>query len=378
MKGTLTEEIRALRRDGSLPIDRGNSNPYCLLLREADGSRSAYYFSTPIYNRSSRRLLELRFRNTGSSFEAEGSSAMITVSGEGVLLKNDKGSLRASWGGAQYSLQGRSLVSADAEIYPTLNGVAVKVNNRGNGAFTMSLQTDRPFLQTRENTKSFSLMEEGFQPFMSLSTLGTLQPSGRVCAPATVSCRKKDDRSYEIRITPCSAQYGTLLFEINLYEAKLFQDTTVESKNMYENNAFGSMAFIGESETFGEQWLYTRLDTAKLPEMFGRTVRRALLYIPGYNDSAAACVASSAARRFCSFGSNWDNKIPLAAPAARSETVRGYQRLNITGLVAEKNTGKFTTSEGLVLRSGVKGSGFTALATGDNYFTPQILEINFK
>ena len=43
-----------------------------------------------------------------------------------------------------------------------------------------------------------------------------------------------------------------------MYERKLFLDTTVESKNIDVNNAFGSIAFIGNTDIFGEQWLYSR------------------------------------------------------------------------------------------------------------------------
>ncbi len=56
------ETVRALRNEAAPDMDLGNSNPYSLVIREKDGTRTAYCFGTPIYEKRSGRLLDLRFR----------------------------------------------------------------------------------------------------------------------------------------------------------------------------------------------------------------------------------------------------------------------------------------------------------------------------
>lgn len=82
--------------------------------------------------------------------------------------------------------------------------------------------------------------------------------------------------------------------------------------------------------------------------------------------------------RFCSFGSTWENRIPQSAHESDSQESVSYIDLNITHLLKEQNTGFIKRSEGLILRTKVKDSGFFAIATGDSYYAPQILEINFR
>lgn len=74
------EEIRQLRGGLPMAIDRGNTNRYRVLVSEKDGSTTAYYFSTPIYNKKSRRLIDLALRETPQGLRAVGSNAEITVS----------------------------------------------------------------------------------------------------------------------------------------------------------------------------------------------------------------------------------------------------------------------------------------------------------
>jgi len=378
MNDSILNEIRMLRKNGNLNINRKNSNRYRLLVHEEDASNTAYYFSTPIYGLKSRKLIDLRFRKDKDMYFAEGSNTNITVSGNEIIFKNSEGTLIVSWGAQQYFLHNRNLISDITEVYPTLNGVAVKVKHKDNADFRLHICVDKPFMNIRENTKCFALMSEGFIPFMTVSSIGTANSYGKICSPAKVSYHKIDDRSYYVNVTSVSSLHGTFMFEINLYEPKLFQDTTVESKNANENNAFGSTAFIGDSETFGEQWLYSRLDYSKISEVIDREIRKMILHIPRYNDSEVVLAGFEVAQRFCSFGSNWDNKIALARMISESSIKQKYQSIDITDLMVNRRTHSFNKSEGMILRSKVKGSGFTAIATGDNYYTPQILEINFK
>ena len=61
---SVLEEITKLRKEPFI-IDHHNSNRYRLVVQENDGSKTGYYFSTPIYNRKTRKLIEHRFQKNG-------------------------------------------------------------------------------------------------------------------------------------------------------------------------------------------------------------------------------------------------------------------------------------------------------------------------
>ena len=60
-----TKEIVKLRKGFPIIIDYHNSNRYRFVAQENNESKTAYYFSTPIYSRKSRKLLDLRYRSNG-------------------------------------------------------------------------------------------------------------------------------------------------------------------------------------------------------------------------------------------------------------------------------------------------------------------------
>lgn len=357
-------------------IDPHNSNRYRLLVSENDGSTTAYCFSAPIYNMSSRRLVQRAFRPHGGEFTAVGSNAVTTAGRDRIQMENAEGVVSISAEG-QPVLNGRGLSMGNADITPTLNGMVYRARSASEG-ITLTLKTDRPFLQIRSNERCFALMSGEFRPFMTISALGVTDQAGLICAPASLGYRKLDDRTYVITIAPLLAAGEQLVFEMGLYEPKLFQDTTVESKNPYENNAFGSIAYIGDSAAYGEQWLYTKLDFDKIAELLGRNVFSVRLFLPQLSRRTITVEALKLNRRFCSFGSNWANKVMSTTASTASNGENDYQVLSLTELMVAPQTHLIQRFEGLILRSLVKGSGFSAIATGDHYDSPQILEINFK
>ena len=167
------------------------------------------------------------------------------------------------------------------------------------------------------------------------------------------------------------------MLEANLYDHKLFQDTTVESNNPKSNNAFGGIGYIGSSQTYGEQWLYSRSDFTKLTELNDKKILQAILHIPKWNKSAVELSTSLVSARFCSFGSNWNNKISEKSMFTASQITDHYINIDLTSILADKY-GQLTANEGFILKEKKKGSGFSVISTGDNYLKPQILEINYK
>lgn len=370
-------EISKLRRGSPIIIDYHNSNRYRLVVQESNGTKTAYYFSTPIYSRRTRKMIDVKFQSNGDAIFSTGSNTNITVS-RNVLIENAEGSCSIELSQNCNLISSQKVRCGSMVLIPTTNGVAFKCALKTNEKATFTIEVGQPFLNVRANDRCFALMKERFRPFVVFSCIGTVDTSGDVIAPAKIEYQKLTDRRYRIAIFSTSPLAQSVLFEANLYENKLFQDTTVESMNPSTNNAFGSVGFIGNSSAYGEQWLYTRLDYSRIPEIMDKRIQKAVLHMPKLNQSKVEFSAYKVSARFCSFGSNWNNKIPGETPVSDSSSQNGYQSLDFTSLLIDGRTKTITKSEGLILKPKVKGSGFSVIATGDSYLAPQIMEINFR
>ena len=369
-------EISILRKGAPLIIDYKNSNRYRLVAIEPNGTKTAYYFSSPIYNSRTRQGVDMKFHSNGGIACTTGSNANITI-GNSVRMENSEGFCVISLSEQISRISENEIVYTNTRLYPTTNGVAIcSFCNEGKG-YTFSVEISKPFLEVRASDKYFALMSERFRPFVSFSCIGTSDTNGNIIAPAKISYQKITDRKYTVSVIPCSALGKSVLIEANLYEPKLFQDTTVESKNAKVNNAFGSIGFIGSTNEFGEQWLYSRPDFTKMSELNDKKILRAVLHLPKLNAGAVELTSSKVAARFCSFGSTWDNKIAEASAFNESQITDHYIDLNLMPVLADKQ-GRLQRGEGFILKAKKKNSGFSVVATGDNYFFPQILEINYR
>lgn len=370
-------EISKLRRGAPIIIDYHNSNRYRLVVQENNGTRTAYYFSTPIYNRKTRKMIDVKFQSNCGAIFSTGSNTNITVS-EKVLMENAEGSCSIELPQNCNLISQQEVRCGSMVIIPTTNGVAFKCALKTNEKATFTIEVGQPFLDVRANDKCFALMKERFRPFVVFSCVGSVDATGNVIAPAKIEYQRLTDRRYRIAVSSMSPLAKHVLFEANLYENKLFQDTTVESMNPSTNNAFGSVGFIGNSSAYGEQWLYSRLDYSRIPEIMDKRIQKVVLHIPKFNQSMVEFSAYKVSARFCSFGSNWDNKIPGETPVSDSSSQSGYQNLDLTSLLVDSRTKTIMRSEGLILKPKIKGSGFSTIATGDSYLAPQIMEINFS
>ena len=373
---SVLNEITKLRNTKPLALDYSNTNRYRVVLNEPDGSKTAYYFTTPVYNNKTRKAVDLQFHKKTGAFYSIGSNANITYSDK-IRMENAEGYCLVNLNRNVSPYSKNQLVCGDGFLSPTTNGFVYRVSCQGNKGLSFELEVGKPYMEIRANNKYFSLMSERFRPFVTVSCIGTTNERGVVIAPAKISYQKMTDRKYRCTVSPCSSLGKMVMFEINLYEAKLVQDTTVESANPKTNNAFGSTAFIGNTSEYGEQWLYSRPDFSKLSDLSDNKILKAVVHLPKYNQSNVQLSAFRVAARFCSFGSTWDNKIASANSIADSLARDFYQDIDITTLFTDK-FGRLMRSEGIILRPRIKGAGFSAIATGDSYYAPQIYEINYK
>lgn len=373
---SVIDEIIKLRNDDSLTIDYENSNRYRIVLKEQDGSKTAYYFSTPIYNDKTKRLIDLKFCQDNNEIHSTGSNANISFTDK-IKLTNQSGTCIINMDNAISWNNEIELKCGNDYIYPTTNGFVYKKWCDNGQAAPLGLEVDKPFMTIRSNNKYFSVMSESFTPFVTVSCIGSIDDNGNIISPATIEYQKLTDSKFCFTVAVCNPNAEWVMFEVNLYEPKTFQDTTVESANPTVNNSFGSIGFIGYTDIFGEQCLYTKPDFYKFSDIIDNRISKAIMHIPQLNNSNITLIAFKLASRFCSFGSAWDNKVDATNTVAYSTLNNGYQSIDITEMIIDK-FGRLLQADGCIIRRKNKDKAFCAITTGDSYYRPQIYEINFR
>lgn len=366
---SVISEINKLRDGKKLNIDYQNSNRYRVVAVEENGIKTSYCFGVPIYNKETGKLIDLRFQKDNDTLWMQGSD-MKALLKDDIVLVNREGSV---------TLHAENIIPGEnCDVLPTTNGIALRVPYTRGKAHTMTMTVEPPFLSVRGNNKCFSLMKEEFRPFVTVSCIGTLDAKGKISAPCSITYQRTDDKTFTFTVDPQGSEAESVFYELNLYEPKLFRDTTVESMYPTENNAFGSVAFLGSTNAYGEQWLYSAIDISKISELLDRRLLRALWHVPQYTDNNITLSAFGVSSRFCSFGSTWQNKIQETERITGSVIQKGYQTLDITSIITDRDTPYLTQSEGLILRARREDRGFLTVATGDSCLMPQILEISFR
>ena len=339
---SVLHEILKIRQDDNLNVDACNQNRYRVVLKESENKKTAYYFSTPIYNAQTKKLVQTKFERKGDTAVLIGSNSTMTF-GQEIHMTNKNVTCKLGMENTLSQIAERELRFGDDEIFPTTNGFAYKAKIENNSRVSFDLSVSSPPLSVRANNRCFSLMRDRFVPFMTISCIGSGNGNSvNVSCAAILHYMKKSDREYTIAIHSELPDAEWVMFEVNLYEPKLIQDTTVETRSPRLNNAFGGVAFIGESQRYGEQWLYTKMDSQKLSDLIGKRIHRCLLYFPKLNNSTLQLSAFGIASRFCSFGSTWDNKIPAVRSCTDSIICDGYQTLNVTKFLTNEQNGALT------------------------------------
>lgn len=375
MHNSVLDAVRELRGDNELIINRSNVNRYRVVLHEPDQAQTAYYFSAPIYDAQTRTIAPLRFQPEKEYYTLRGTNGTVSVFGNTICLKSVCDRICCTFEGGGLSLSDRILMGEGVAVHPTLNGAAVKIRC-GKAGTTVRIRTEKPYYNIRVNSKCFALMQEPFLPVMTLSGIGAFLADGKLCGGIKMAFQKINEREFSVWFCNPSSAERYIWFEVNLYEPKLFLDTTVESGNPEENNAYGSTAFLGSTRSFGTQWLYTRPDYTILADVLGREIERVLFYVPMYGGGDVKLSWVTLPRRFCSFGSTWENKVEFDGRFYESTANGRYHILDLTGTLVNPVTHMLELPEGWVLRA-IHG-GYTAVSTGDSSFYPQILSVRFR
>lgn len=370
----LLETIIAIRKEKDFPIDTTNRNRYRIVVNEQNGTKTAYYFSAPIYNANNRKLLDLKFTDDIIP-QLIGSNSQISFS-EHIKMSNTHGNLFLPLKEKVLRISDTELHEGENIILPTTNGFIYKLPIKDFSSKPLRIKTDRIFTETRANNKYFALMKEKFTPFCYICAIGIEDENGTISSPFTIMNRKISGYEYEISSATPITSGKYFVFEINLYEKKLIQDTTVESANPNVNNAFGSCAYIGTTAEFGEQWLYSKIDTIHLSELAGRRINSVTAYIAKLSNNMFDIDTFKVSERFCSFGSNWENKKTESNFLNRSCCTEDYIVIDITNSLIHEKHKQIIATNGFILKP-TKKNDFVAITTGDSCFLPQIIAINY-
>ena len=371
----ILSRIEELRKDRDFLIDTTNSNRHRIVFHEKDETKTAYYFSTPIYNISSKKLIDLKISND-STPRLIGSNAQITFSNN-VKMNNTNGNCFITLKEQPKRVSDYKLCEGENIIIPTTNGFVYKVPIKSGSNHSIDIKTDRAFFTTRSNNKYFALMLDKFTPFVYISAIGLEDSDGFIVSPFLITGSKISDYEYKICYSSEKKLGKYFVFEINMYERKMIQDTTVESAYPNENNAFGSTAFLGTTSEFGEQWLYSRVDYMCVNDIAGCRIKSAIAYIPKLGKNAIDIETYKVSERFCSFGSTWDNKKSESNYVSCSNASDKYVIVDITNALIHEKSKQLIATNGLIFKSKKKNFGFSAISTGDSCFMPQIIEINY-
>lgn len=364
-----------LRGNNPIIPDKDNNNKYCIISND-NSHKTAYCFSVPVYGHHNCELLKLRFEKTNDLWFLNGSSGRIEIS-DILTIKNNNEEFMIQFPEDITYASNHSIHFGKTEVKPTTNGVLVKKECKNNSCAQIKLTMSTPCLPYWANRGCFCFMNSNSEPCLCLSCIGASSDSTQISNPINMWYTKVSDCEYifEFLSTDPSDQY--VLFEMNIYENKLFQDTTVESANPLMNNAYGTTAYIGTTPLFGEQWLYFRIDNTLILEFYNRKIEKAIIHFPKLNRYVDGVKVYTVSNHFCGFGTNWNNKVPIGVQVSSSQENDRYYSVDISNQTIDPNTKYIRKTNGFVLKP-KSNNGVSVLATGDSYFAPPILEICYR
>ena len=112
---SILNEITRLRKGKPLAIDRKNKNRYRIVTFESDGSKTAYYFSAPIYNNKSKKLIDKTFELQDTIAQLTGSNSKITFLNN-IRMTNADGFCTISLANNTFNLINTSIICGKEKI----------------------------------------------------------------------------------------------------------------------------------------------------------------------------------------------------------------------------------------------------------------------
>ena len=371
-RSTPLDEVLQLATDPSLFLSPKQSNRYALQFVCENGGEN-YYFSTPIYRQETNKLIGLQFQQQGDSFTFWGSNCAVIVSKKQIRFIRKSEELIALFKTPiDWNFDNGSLFSEQLSISPTYNGVMLEGDLN---MMQFDIFTNIYYQEFRKSKNCVGLMENHFTSIFNFSALFAKGEDDEL-SPLLVSYFEKNKQEGKVAFFAADECCTQGVMEMSFYEPKLMQDTPVSEKRPNENNAFGAVAWMGQSSFYGSQWLYFRPDFHNLPEMKNKVIQKITLYLPCWNTSDLLIEMHSLQSRFCSFGSNWENKIGAGQRRCAASQKDGYLSIDVTQLYSY--SGQLTASIGSVLIARpTNQASFQIISTADCYARPPILCVKY-
>ena len=125
-------ELKKLRKDSLISILEAFPNRYTVLCQEPDKTKTAYCFSVPIRNIKTNNIVDLSFSHTKHTSKFVGSDATLIIDGKASLF-NQHGKCDIIFQNST-SKKTKNMICLRtdnhyAEIYPTLNGMLLIMDN---------------------------------------------------------------------------------------------------------------------------------------------------------------------------------------------------------------------------------------------------------
>lgn len=206
-KQTILNEIKYLRGMQNFLIDTRNSNRYCIMVKENLG-RTAYCFSTPIYNIDTRKLVNQEFCKTKFGFVLKGSNGTVTICQNRCTFENQEGKAVVSLKDIPAIYDPQSDDQSFVTVFPTLNGLRFLVKR---SRIDISVESEIVQENIRFNSSCFSIMREKFRPFLSVSTLYASNEKG-FFAPVNIKHSDNGFKKYELELSH-NVQDGTFFLK---------------------------------------------------------------------------------------------------------------------------------------------------------------------
>ena len=376
MMYSTVEAICALRGELCLDISEELHSRYCVNVREKEATVS-YYFSAPIRALTGGPLLNMEWLcEEDDVFVHHASGCSVYVRADSILFKSPSDTVRVQFSASEkWSCKGKELVGEKVRLECTLNGIGVRIFGEKKEQVAVCVTPSCLDYDTRVNSKFFAIMKSKFHPVFTVSILGSSLEGG-VLAPLVLKSQfHKSIKKYRISTSVPDTCAGDVWMEMNMYEPKLLQDTTVESASPKENNAFGSVAFVGYSDVFDEQQLYIKFDYSRFTEMKHKHLVGVRLWLPLLS-SQSTLEAYAMNTRFCSFGSTWNRRVPHSKVKLPVVQKKDFCCVDLSQTMIDAS-GRLKFSNGLLLKA-AGGEGMVCiLTTGDNYMAPPILEFKY-
>lgn len=372
-RATALDEVLQLANDKPLSLSSKQSNRYGLQFVCENGGKN-YYFSTPIYRQDTNKLICLQFQQQGDSFTFWGSNCAVIVSKKQIrFIRKSEELIVLFKTPIDWNFDNGSLFSEQLSIAPTYNGVMLEGDLN---MMQFDIFTNIYYQEFRKSKNCVGLMENHFTPIFNFSALFTKGEDDELF-PLIVRYFEKNKQEGKVAFFATDERCTQGVIELNFYEPKLMQDTPVSEKRPTENNAFGAVAWMGQSSFYGSQWLYYRPEFHNVPEMKNKVIQKITLYLPCWNTSDLFFEMNDIQARFCSFGLNWENKISIIGKRkCIASQEDGYLSIDVTNLYSY--SGKLTESIGTVLIANpVSQFSFQILSTADCYARPPILYIKY-